>query len=234
MESVMNPTISSSQQSTLLLLPSIFPSIRVFSNESVLHIRWYMLLLLLNLFSCVRFCVTPQMAAHLAPPSLGFSRQEYWSGLPFPSAMHAWMLSRFSRVWLYVNPWTAAHQMVHSHMHMRTGLFVSYHLLTHTSSFSFLFSSVTLSCPTLCDPMKHSTPVLPVLQLPESTQIHVQWVGDTNHPPHPLSFPCPLTLNLSQHQGLFKWFSSLHQVSKVLEFQLQHQSFQWIFRTYFL
>ena len=146
MESVMNPTISSSQQSPLLLLPSICPSIRVFSNESVLHIRWYMLLLLLSRFSCVRFCVTPQMAAHLAPPSLGFSRQEYRSGLPFPSPMHAWMLSHFSRVWLYVNPWTAAHQMVHSHMHMRTGMFVSYHLLTHTPSFSFLFSSVQSLC----------------------------------------------------------------------------------------
>ena len=55
------------------------------------------------------------------------------------------------------------------------------------------------------------------------------------HPPsHPLSFPSPPALNLSQHQGLFQWVSSLHQVTKVLEFQLQHQSFQWIFRTDFL
>ena len=46
------------------------------------------LLLLLSHFSCVRLCVTPQMAAHQAPPSLGFSRQEHWNGLPFPSPMH--------------------------------------------------------------------------------------------------------------------------------------------------
>ena len=52
-------------------------------------------LLLLSHFSCVRLCVTPWMAAHQAPLSLGYSRQEYWSGLPFPSPMHACMLSRF-------------------------------------------------------------------------------------------------------------------------------------------
>ena len=122
----------------LLLLPSVFPSIKVFSNESTLHVRWpkywsfsfsispsndhsglisfrmdwldllaaqgtlkesspapqlesinpsALLLLLLSLFSRVWLCATPQMAAHQAPPSLGFSRQEHWSGLPFPSPM---------------------------------------------------------------------------------------------------------------------------------------------------
>ena len=68
------------------------------------------LLLLLSYFGCVRLCVTPQRAAHQAPPSLGFSRQEHWSGLPFPSPMHACMLSRFSCVQLCVTLWTAAHQ----------------------------------------------------------------------------------------------------------------------------
>ena len=97
------------------------------------------------------------------------------------------------------------------------------------------FSSVTQLCPTLCDPMNCSTPSLPVHhQLPESTETHVYWVGDAIQPSHPLSSPSPLALNLSQHQGLFKWVSSSHQVAKVLEFQLQHQSFQWIFRTDFL
>jgi len=70
----------------------------------------FLLLLLLSLFSRVRLCATPQMAAHQAPLSLGFSRQEYWSGLPFPSPMHACMLSHFSRVQLCATPWTAAHQ----------------------------------------------------------------------------------------------------------------------------
>ena len=100
---------------------------------------------------------------------------------------------------------------------------------------SVQFSSVTQSCPTLCDPMNHSTPGLPVHhQLVEFTQTHVHWVSDAIKPSHPLSSPSPLALSFSQHQGLFKWVSSSHQVAKVLEFQLQHQSFQWTPRTYLL
>ena len=97
----------------------------------------------------------------------------------------------------------------------------------------FQFSSVQLhSCVWLCDPMNHSTPGLPVHhQLSESTQTHVHWVGDAIQPSHPLSSPSPPALNLAQHQGLFKWVSSSHQVAKVLEFQLQHWSFQWTPRT---
>ena len=86
-------------------------------------------------------------------------------------------------------------------------------------------SSVIQSCLTLCDPMNHSMPGLPVHhQLPESTQTHVHWVGDAIQPSHPLSSPSPPAFNLSQHQGLFKWISSLHQVAEVLEFELQRQS----------
>ena len=105
-----------------------------------------------------------------------------------------------------------------------------------TFAFSLLnllqFNSVTQSCPTLCDPMDCSTPGFPVHhQLPEFTQTHVYRVGDAIQPPHPLSSPSPPTCNLSQHLGLFKWVSYSHQVAKVLEFQLQHQSFQWTPRT---
>ena len=71
-------------------------------------------------------------------------------------------------------------------------------------------------------------------QLLEFTQSLVHWVSNTIQPFHPLSSLSPPAFSLSQHQGLFKWFSSSHQVAKVLEFQLQHQSFQWIFRTDFL
>ena len=93
------------------------------------------------------------------------------------------------------------------------------------------FSSVIQSCLTLCNPVNHRTPGLPVHhQLPEFTQTHAHRVGDTNQPSHPLLSPSPPALNLSQHQGLFKWVSSSHQVAKVLEFQLHHQSLQWIFR----
>ena len=86
---------------------------------------------------------------------------------------------------------------------------------------SVQFSSVSQSCSTLCNPMNCSTPGLPVHhQLPEFTQTHVHWVGDAIQPSHPLASPSPPALNLSLHQGLFKWVSSLHQVAKVLEFQL--------------
>ena len=96
---------------------------------------------------------------------------------------------------------------------------------------SVQFSSVAQSCPTLCDPTNHSMPGLPVrYQLPEFTQTHFHQVGDAIQPSHPLSSPSP-AVNLPQHQGLFKWVSSSHQVAKVLEFQLQHQSFQWTLRT---
>ena len=78
------------------------------------------------------------------------------------------------------------------------------------------FSSVTQSCLTLCDPMNHSTPGLPVHhQLPESTQTHVHLVRDAIQPSHLLSLPSPPGFNLSQHEGLFKWVSSLHQVARV-------------------
>ena len=82
-------------------------------------------------------------------------------------------------------------------------------------------NSVTQSCPTLCNPRDCITAALPVHhQLPEFTQTHVHWVGDAIQPSHPLSSPSPPAPNPSQHQGLFKWVSSSHQVTKVLEFQL--------------
>ena len=97
------------------------------------------------------------------------------------------------------------------------------------------FSSVTQLCLTLCDPMDCSTPGFPVHhQLLELAQTHVHWVGDAIQPSHPLSSPSPPGFNLSQHQGLFQWVSPSHQVAKGLELQLQHLSFQWIFRTDFL
>ena len=94
------------------------------------------------------------------------------------------------------------------------------------------FSSVAQLCPTLCNNMDCSTPGFPVHhQLPELTQTHVYRVGDAIQPSHPLLSSSPPAFSLSQRQGLFKWVSSSHQVAKVLEFQFQHQSFQWLFRT---
>ena len=97
---------------------------------------------------------------------------------------------------------------------------------------SVQLSSVTQSCLTLCDPMDWSMLGLPVhRQLPEPTQTHVHWVGDAIQLSYPLSSPSPPAFNLSQYQGLCKWVSASHQVAKVVEFQLQHQSFQWTPRT---
>ena len=89
-----------------------------------------------------------------------------------------------------------------------------------------------LSCVQLfVTPWLYSTPGFPVLHyLPVFTQIYVHWISDVIRPSHPLSPPSPFAFNLSQHQGLFQWVGSSHEVAKVLELQFQHQSFQWIFR----
>ena len=104
----------------------------------------------------------------------------------------------------------------------------SVHLLS-----SLQFSHSVMSDSLWPHVLQHTRPPCPS-PTPEFIQTHVHWVGDAIQPSHPLLSPSPPTFNLSQHQGLFKWVSSSHQVAKVLELQLQHQSFQWIFRTDFL
>ena len=97
------------------------------------------------------------------------------------------------------------------------------------------FSSVAQWCPNLCNPMDCSTADFPVHhRLPELAQTHVHQVDDAIQPSHLLLSPSPPDFNLSQHQGLFQGVSFSYQVAIVLEFQLQHQSFQWISRTDFL
>ena len=103
-----------------------------------------------------------------------------------------------------------------------------FYIMYESQSFvSFQFSSVAQSCPTLCDPINRSTPGLPVHhQLPKFTQTHVHQVGDAIQPSYPLLSPSPPALNPSQHQSLFQWINSSREVAKVLEFQLQHHSFE--------
>ena len=97
---------------------------------------------------------------------------------------------------------------------------------------STISSVQSLSHIWFCSPMDCIMPGLPVHhQLPEFTQTLVHWVSDAIQPSHPLSAPSPPTFHLSQHQGLFLWVSSSHQVAEVLEFWFQHQPFRWIFRT---
>ena len=117
----------------------------------------------------------------------------------------------------------------------QSSLFKKHIFCNYMTIFWICHSSVAQSCLTLRGPMDCSTPDLPVLHcLLELAYIHVHRVGDAIQPPHPLSSPSLPAFNLSQLQGLFKWVSSSHQVAKGLEFQLQHQSFQWIFRAHFL
>ena len=119
-------------------------------------------------------------------------------------------------------------------LHIRYILLLIYQSPERTVD-SVQFSSVIQSCLTLCNPMNCSTPGLPVHhKLPEFTQTHVHRVSDAIQPSHPLSSPSPPAPNPSQHQGLFQWVNSSHEAAKVLEFQLQHQSFQWTPRTYLL
>ena len=157
--------------------------------------------------------------------SLAFSMLQQmlaiWSLVPLPFLNPAWMSgsSQFTHSWSQLGEfWVVLCQCV-KWVHLCGSLNI------------LQFSSVAQSCPTLCDPMNRSTPGLPVHhQLADITQTHVHRVSDAIQPSHPLSSPSP-AFNLSQHQGLLQRVRSSHQVTKVLEFQLQHQSFQRILRT---
>ena len=125
--------------------------------------------------------------------------------------------------WLWLRSWTP-------YCKIQTSLEES-----RENHWTIQFSSVTRLYLTLCDPMSCSTPGFLVhQQLLELAQTHAHWVGDDIQPSYQLSSPSPPVFNLSQHQGLFQWVSSLHQVAKILELQLQNQSFWLIFRTDFL
>ena len=143
--------------------------------------------------------MTPWTAAYQAPPSLGFSRQEHWSGLPFPSPMRE---SEVKVRFYYPVPNVCDHhpQSYQKYSNLNSCYIVSIFL----KDSAVQFSSVTQSCLTLCDPMNPSMPGLPVhYQLPEFTQTHVHRVSDAIQPSHPLSSLSPAP-NPSQHQSLFQ------------------------------
>ena len=135
-----------------------------------------------------------------------------------------------SRVRLFATPWTAACQAFLLYTDswsllkfMSTELVMpsNYLILCCPLLLSVQFSSVAQSCPTLCDPMNRSMPGFPVHhQLPEFTQTHVHRVSDAIQPSHSLLSPSPPAHNPSQHEGLFQWVNSSHEVAKVLEFKL--------------
>ena len=161
---------------------------------------------ILSCFSHVRFFVTQWTVACQAPLSMGFYRQEYWCGLPFPSLGDL------------PDPLTQGSNL--PFLCLLYYRWVLYLWATGKPAYMYI-SSVAQSCPTLSDPMNCSMPGLPVHhQFPEFTQIHIHWVGDAIQPSHPLSSPLPPAPNPSQHQSLFQWINSSHEVAKVLEFQL--------------
>ena len=146
-------------------------------------------------------CILPGSS----PLSMGSSRQEYWSGLTYPPP---WDLSDSG-----IKPMSLTSPVLADRF-FTIGTTWKYPSSVH-------FSSVTQSCPTLCNPINHSTPGLPVHHHPpEFTQTHVHWVCDAIQSSHPLSSPSPPAPNPSQHQSIFQWVNSSHEVAKVLEVQL--------------
>ena len=153
--------------------------------------------------SCVQLFATPWTIAHQAPLSVGFFRQEYWSGLPFP--IPGYFRDMEIKPTSPVSPALQVDSLLLRNM--------GNHLATISCCYS-----VTKSCPSLCNSMNCIAPGFPVLHyLPEFAQTHIHWVGDAIQPSHPLFPPSPPAFSLSQHQGLFQWDGSSHQVAKVLE-----------------
>ena len=179
------------------------------------------------------------------PLSMGFSRQEYWRGLPFPppgvlsnpGTTSATFLFETIRRSFSLPPLTFFF-FLRKLCHIVAIILVVWVVVSGIHVYLYFydlslylfraqFSSVAQSCLTLCDPMNHSMPGLPVHhQLWKFTQTHIHRVGDAIQPSHPLSSPSPSAPNPSQDQGLFQRVNSSLEVAKVLEFQLQHQSLQ--------
>ena len=160
----------------------------------------------------VRLFMTPWTTAYQAPPAMGFSRQEYWSVVPLPSPIlwleggKYFMLRGKDKIWQRHGQWVVK-------------TFCRFQLLSCVLLFATPWTAarqVFLSS-TVC------------WSLLKFMSIESWWY--LSHPP---PSPSLFALNVFQHQGLFQWVSSSHQVAKVMELQLQHQPFQWIFRTDFL
>ena len=167
----------------------------------------------LSRFSPVLLCVTIWTVAHQAPLSMGSSRQEYWIGLPSPlpgDLPDPWIKAKFLK-----SPALAGRFFTTS------TISVAIQSLSHVWFFETPWTAARQAS-------------LSITSSQELAQTHIHRVGDAIQLSHLLSSPSPPALNLSQHQGLFQWVRSSHQVAQVLEIQPQHQSFEWIFRVDFL
>ena len=176
--------------------------------------------------SRVRLFVTPWTLAHQAPLSMEFFRREYWSGLPFSSLLDLPKPGIESES-LQSPALTARFFTTAPH---RSGCFIDENFKTQKH---WVFDVVVVQF--LSRVWLFTTPGLPVPHhLPEFAQVHFHWISVSIQPSHLLSPSSPFAFNLCQQRSLFQWVGSLHHVAKVLELQLQHQSFQWIFRVNFL
>ena len=190
----------------------------------------------MKLLSHAGLLATPWTAAYQSPPSMGFSRQEYWSGVPLPSLMRIHMHRQISHIPL-------VHTQIytykpHKHTYMTTQHMITWNTEKHinwdnisiSTSLSVQFSHSVMSDSLWPHELQHARLPCPS---PTPRAYSNSWLSWWCHPTISFSvIPLSSHLHLSQHQGLFQWVSSLHQVAKVL--MLQYQSFQWIFRTDFL
>ena len=174
--------------------------------------------------SCPTLC-DPWTVTYQAPLSMGFLRQEYWSGLLFPSpgdlpnpgiepgsstlqadALPSETWGKYVCVCIYICMCVCMY--VCMYVYISQSVLVCVYFMNACQ-----FSSVSQSCPTLCDPMDCSMPGFPVHhQLLKLAQTHVHWENDAIQPSHPLLSPFPPVFNFSQHHSLFKWVSSLHHI----------------------
>ena len=171
--------------------------------------------------------MTPRGIACKAPLSVGFPRQEYWGGLPFPS------------VGELPDPRIKSGSLALQADSLLSELPGKPNVVLHIFNgflYSIIFSSVQFSRSALFDSLQphelqHARPPCPspTPKVYPNTCPSSRWCIQ---PTHPLSSPFPPALNPSQHQDLFQWVNSLHEVAKVLEFQPQHQSFQWTPRNF--
>ena len=160
--------------------------------------------------------------------------------LKLPSQIYLLLISNQLHILYYLNAitfidiilWLNLYSLFWSIFNVNLKIICSFQTLGIVLKFvNCYFCSAAHSCPTLCDPTDRSTPGLPVPHhLLRFAQVHVHCIGEAVQPAHPLMLSSPSALSLSQHQGLSQWVFHSHQMTKILELQLQHQSFQWIFR----